>query len=229
MHSCNIELIEMKFLELKSGLLSMMLLIAFGTEVSGFDSVSGIKKTILSNNVSLNNILVSSGQVQEYASSSHLTLSGSDPVKVDANGSMTLIAGKSIQLLPGTKVTVGGFMYASVLPHGKEAQKIKQRARLVTIEENEKIEEEISLAGAAALISPFTTSNKGELYSGSSSDGCIRPSLRVEACLGSEQYRNLVFSVSDNYQLFKSTVIVNTYDRCKSYSSHHECQYVLRL
>jgi hypothetical protein len=220
----------MKLLEFKSGLLSMMLLMmVIGTEASDFDSVKGLKKSVLSNEVSLNNILVSSGQIQEYTSSSHLTLSGSDPVKVDANGSITLIAGKSIQLLPGTKVTVGGFMYASVLPHGKEAQRAKQKTRLVTIEENEKIEEEISLAGAAALISPFTTANKGELYSGSSSNGCIRPSVIVEACLGSEQSRNVVFSITDNYQIFKSTVILNSFGRCKNYFSHKECQYVLRL
>jgi hypothetical protein len=95
----------------------------------------------------------------------HIVVSGeSNPVTVEKAGRITLTARKPIVFLPGTKISAGSFVYASIDPAAKQAKHRKKAARLVTVEEKEKIDEQASLAKACEIFSPFPVSKRGTVH-----------------------------------------------------------------
>jgi hypothetical protein len=101
------------------------------------------------------NDLIVTDRSETFVSQGSLVLSGEQPVSVGTNGAIKLVAGQSIILLPGTKISSGGFLYATIQnPKGKHSGKV---TKLVTIEEKEKIDEQKALEHATTLLSPFPT------------------------------------------------------------------------
>ncbi len=116
-------------------------------------------------------VSVSAGQEQSGASA-NLTLSGSNSrVSVDKPGTVTLVAGKSIILRPGTHISEGGFLYASIEPATKPGKMHKKLVKVVTIEEKKRIDEQVTLSVAYTLFSPFHTRTRGWLHAGSQEQG----------------------------------------------------------
>lgn len=94
-------------------------------------------------------------RTETFVSQGSLVLSGEEPVSVGQNGAIKLVAGESIILLPGTKISSGGFLYATIhTSKGKQSGKV---TTLVTVEEKAKIDEQKALEHAATLLSPFPT------------------------------------------------------------------------
>ena len=71
-------------------------------------------------------ITVSTGKVVNTNASANLTISGENSkVSVEKEGTVTLVAGKSIVLHPGTKIKSGSFLYASMA----QRQKVENRRK----------------------------------------------------------------------------------------------------
>jgi len=112
-------------------------------------------------------ITVNAGQSKTSQASANISISGeNNKVTVEKEGVVSLSAGKSIILHPGTRVTAGCFLYASIEPVAKTGKHKNKETRLVTIEEKKKIEEQATLAVAAILFSPFPVCSKGFLHAG---------------------------------------------------------------
>lgn len=118
-------------------------------------------------------ITVTAGQTSDNQASANVTISGDNSrISVEKSGVVSLSAGKSIILHPGTRVTQGCFLYASIEePVVKTGKHGKKAVKLVTIEEQKKIDEQINLAVAVALFSPFPVCGKGSLHAGDAENG----------------------------------------------------------
>lgn len=115
------------------------------------DSASGTSDPMPSG-VKVNDLNLTD-RTETFVSQGSLVLSGEEPVSVGHNGTIKLVAGQSIILLPGTKISSGGFLYATIHPgKGKNSGKV---TKLVTVEEKAKIDEQKALEHAATLLSPF--------------------------------------------------------------------------
>jgi hypothetical protein len=102
--------------------------------------------------VSLNDLNLTN-RTETFVSQGSLVVSSEEPVSVGHNGAIKLVAGQSIILLPGTRISCGGFLYATI--QSKKSKSSGKLTKLVTIEEKERIEEQKALEHAATLLSPF--------------------------------------------------------------------------
>ena len=172
--------------------------IVFACSFAAFGSTADTSSTGKSlsdiRNAAIGNITVAAGQTHNYQSSANLTISGTNsPVTVEKKGVITLSAGKSIVFLPGTKISAGSFLYASIKPVAKNRKHQKKESRLVTIEENEKIEEQASLSIAATLLSPFPTRSRGHLHAGNAYQSRFTASGNELSGVSPEQQRKMDF------------------------------------
>ena len=176
------------------GVVFLAIACSFTAQGSTADTSSTCKNFSNIRNASIGNITVAAGQTHNYKSSANLTISGTNsPVTVEKKGVITLSAGKSILFLPGTKISAGGFLYASIKPVAKNRKHQKKEIRLVTIEENEKIEEQASLSIAATLFSPFPTRSRGHLHAGNAHQSSFTASGNDLSGVSPEQQRKMAF------------------------------------
>jgi len=134
------------------------------------------------------NLAVSASHAQNKEASANLTISGENSkVSVAKAGTVTLVAGKSIILHPGTKISSGSFLYASIEPRSKTGKRTKKEVTLVTLEEMKKIEEQASLCTAYLLFSPFPTRAKGHLHAGDAEQGSFTSSNNQLSAVSPEQ------------------------------------------
>jgi|GEM_PF-3389989 len=200
---------------------------AFGSTVVSVGSENNQQKSESSAGYT---IKVSAEQVQNTQASANLTISGENSkVSVERKGTVTLVAGKSIVLLPGTKISNGGFLYASIEPREKSGKRQKKEVKLVTIEEKMKIEEQASLCVAYSLFSPFLTRNKGYLHTGDAENGSFSSSYNDLSGVAPEQQRKVAV---DSRQLPDATHgqrLVNYFPLPVAYMYRAEITRVLRL
>jgi hypothetical protein len=138
------------------------------------------------------NIAVTAGQPQNAQASAQLSISGENSkVTIEKEGTITLSAGNSIQLLPGTKVTAGGFLYATIEPRSKNSKHKKKEIRIVTVEEKKKIEEQAVLSTAYDLFRPFPSHKRGNLHAGDAENGSFTLSYNELFAVSPEQQRNV--------------------------------------
>jgi hypothetical protein len=155
-------------------------------------------------------VIVAAGEVQNYQSTANLTISGENrPLIVEKDGEVNLTAGKSIILLPGTKISAGGFLYASIEPSVKSGKHQKKEIRLVTIEENEKIQEQASLSQAGILFSPFPKSVKGSLHAGDAEQGYFNISANILSAVAPEQHRKVALISLPLHEITRQQVFSN--------------------
>jgi hypothetical protein len=117
-------------------------------------------------------ITVNAGQSKSNQASANISISGENSkITVEKEGVVSLSAGKSIVLHPGTRITAGCFLYATIEPLAKANKHKKKEVRLVTVEEKKKMDEQATLAVAATLFSPFPVCERGSLHSGDTENG----------------------------------------------------------
>lgn len=135
---------------------------------------------------------VSTGQTVEEQSRANVTLSGENgKVKIENSNKVTIVAGKSITLKPGTRVSPGGFLYASIESPVKSRKHAKREVRIVTVEEKIKLDEQADLAKSCTHISPFLPGNKRTLFNGGSDRGSISSSSGDYLAISPEQQRKV--------------------------------------
>lgn len=181
-------------------------------------------------NQSINNMTLQGSGNFTIRSSSSLVVSGEKPVNVGDKGSITLVAGKAIHLLPGTKISAGGFMYASINGAAKKGKAIHKVAKLVTVEENARIEEQSTLAEAVKIFGPFVTQLKNrQISSPGGEKEFIGSDSRSDSVLPNES-NNRSFTLMVNSLIIETVPIVRNYilkmDFC---CSSMERRFVLRL
>ena len=206
-----------------------LLLSAEMLQAGDCDSLKGVSQIIIRHDADMNSVVAGTGLTEETVAPAHLVLSESTPVTVDQNGSITLVAGKSIHFLPGTKISAGGFMYASIVQPGKTGRLQKKEVRLVTVEENEKLEEQVSLAQAATLLSPFPSNKKGQLHAATSENGSIDVYTNNNIGISQEQTFKLA-AISVARLQANLQPIVHKFINLPGYCNNNvDCRYVLRL
>ena len=102
-------------------------------------------------------------------------------------------------------------------------------ARLVTVEENRKIEEQASLSYAAMLFSPFPSLRKGVLHAGDTDNGSFTTSNHELSAVSPEQQRK---EAVDSYTLHlvnRKQVLTSYRLAPETYAYRPQVMMVLRL
>jgi hypothetical protein len=182
----------MKYFHWFKGLVFIALACSVTAQGSTVDVPSSDNNPSKDKIATVNNLSISSGQDQNNKVSSNLVVSGeTNLVVVAKEGTVKLSAGKSISLLPGTKISAGGFLYASIDQVSKNGKHRKKEIRLVTVEEKQKIEEQASFRIAYTLFSPFPSRNKGYLHAGDAENGSFKSLSGNLAAVSPEQQRKV--------------------------------------
>ncbi|MFZ4520869.1 MAG: hypothetical protein ACOYNC_04150 [Bacteroidales bacterium] len=175
-------------------------------------------------------ITVSAGQVQNVQAAANLTISGENSkVSIEKKGTITLVAGKSIVLHPGTTISSGGFLYASIEIKGKNGKHQKKEVSVVTIEEKEKLDEQAGLSIAVARFSPFPTRSKGILHAGDAEQGSFYSSNNELSGVAPEQQRKVAVDSRLLPEVVRSKFSVNYSFVPVAYAYRPETMLVLRL
>ncbi len=91
----------------------------FISGITGFGSFTGLKSETPPQEQWLANINVATGKTNCYDAIQYLMVAGNGNLfVVDDGGSVTLIAGNSVSLLPGTLVNPGGYLYGTITTSG---------------------------------------------------------------------------------------------------------------
>ena len=187
------------------------------------------KTKTLHHDVKVNNLSVVTGQVKVYRTEENLTIGEANPVTIENEGKMTLVAGKTILLLPGTKISSGGFLYASIEPGVKDGHHSKKVTKLVTIEEKEIIEEQASLAKAVNLFKPFPNRKKGLLHAGDPANGNIIATTTQMFGVTAEQQWKFAVDNRDKLQIIHKHIITDYNPASVVSPDRAEFRMVLRL
>jgi hypothetical protein len=140
-----------------------------------------------------------------------------------------LVAGESIVLHPGTKISLGSFLYATIQPAVKSGKRQKKEVSLVTIEENQKIEEQASLTFAAALFSPFPSHRKGNLHAGDAENGSFTSSNYELSAVSPEQQRKVAIDSRQLPEVTRKQLLINYLYTPVAFVCRPETMRVLRL
>jgi len=176
-------------------------------------------------------VSVTAGKVQNDQATANLTISGENSkVSADQAGTVKLVASESIVLRPGTRVTAGGFLYASIEPVTKNGkQHDKKMVVVVTVEEKMKIEAQASLAVAYAIFSPFPAPAKRHLHSGKAENGCFNSSSNELSAVSPEQPRKVAVDCHNLAGVSRKQISTEFNPAPVAYSYRPEAMRVLRL
>jgi hypothetical protein len=137
---------------------------------------------------------------------------------------------KSILFRPGTRITAGGFLYASIdQPAPKTGRHPKKAVILVTVEENMKIEEQASLSTAAAMFSPFPSRSRGHLHAGDTEEGSFTASNNTVSAVSPEQQRKVAVNSRLLPEVTRVQLTTNYTSTAVAISCRPEMMRVLRL
>ncbi len=176
------------------------------------------------------NISVSSGQAHHERSSANLTISGENSkVSLEKEGTVSLTAGESIILRPGTKISSGSFLYACIEPRAKSGKSQGKVVKLVTIEENREIEEQASLAFACSLFTPFPAISHGHLHAGDAENGSFTSSTNELSGVTPEQQRKVAIDSRQLSQVARKQMFIENNPLPVAYAYRPEAMRVLRL
>jgi len=130
------------------------------------DKISDADNTTLElpSDTILKSLNLMAGQDQFYLANKNLTISGHEkPVIVRNGASLNLASGRSIVLLPGTKVISGGYLHATIISDVGErsvaARKMTRPSDLAKMENSNKT---TIISETAVPCSPFAKSSKGD-------------------------------------------------------------------
>jgi primase-polymerase (primpol)-like protein len=221
----------MKYINWFKGLALIALACSLTAEGSTFMSAGSKDNLQKTNNSKGYQIAVSTGEVKNNnKASANLTISGENSkVSVETAGTVTVVAGESIVLHPGTKISAGSFLYASIESAVKTVKHHKKDVKLVTVEENKKIEEQASLAFAANLFSPFPSSRKGTVHAGDAENGSFTASNNVLLGVSPEQQRKVAVDSRLLPQVSPKQILTVNHTTPVSYAYRAQIMMVLRL
>ena len=220
----------MKYFSLFKRFMFIALICSFAAQGGNVGSHASRKNLQNIKNSTVYNISVSAGQARNSQASANLTMSGENSkVSVEKEGTVTLVAGKSILLHPGTKISSGGFLYASIEPMPKSGKHQKKEVRIVTVEEKNKIEEQASLSTAYSLFSPFPTRNKGHLHTGDAENGSFTSSINDLSGVAPEQHRKVAVNSFNLTEITREQMVINYKPVPETYTFRAETMMVLRL
>ncbi len=199
-----------------------------GSTVDSSTSKSDPQTTEVS---SVFSVSVTAGQVQNDQSTANLTISGENSrVCADKAGTVKLVASESIVLRPGTRVTAGGFLYASIEPVTKNGKHHdKKVVVVVTVEEKMKIEAQASLAMAYTIFSPFPSPAKRHLHGGEAENGSFTSSPNELSAVSPEQQRKVAVESRILAGVSRNQISSNSNPVPVAYSYRPEVLRVLRL
>ena len=176
------------------------------------------------------NLAVSAGQTDDKQASANLTICGENSkVSIEKKGIVTLVAGRSIILHPGTKISSGSFLYASIESVTKIGKHSKSEVTLVTLEELEKIEEQASLSTAYFLFSPFPTRTKGHFHAGDDEQGSYTLSNNQLSAVYPEQHRKVAVDSRQLSEISRKQIPLNNTRTLMACCCRTENMRVLRL
>ncbi|MDP1622358.1 MAG: hypothetical protein Q8M08_08455 [Bacteroidales bacterium] len=159
---------------------------------SNVDSFSNESIPANSEKSAAGKMMVTAGQSGNYQATANLSITGEkSSVKAQKEGAVILSASGSILLLPGTRISSGAFLYASIKPVIKNGKHCKKEVRVVTVEEKKKIDEQTSMSTAAALFSPFLNHNKGTFIPNDTENGCFNAANNDLCAVAPEQQRKV--------------------------------------
>ena len=161
--------------------------------------------------------------------SSMLSLSGANPVTLSPNGSVTRVSGNNVRLLPGTKISSGGFVYAPAGHVEKTGKPNRREKRLVTVEEKEKIEARQAMEKAATLISPFLVNRKGQIKSGEPADGHFMSLTYNDMAVVQENQSKTAGYYAETSVTFLKVSLITYLNVPEFRLIRTNCPYVLRL
>lgn len=220
----------MKYIQRFKGLLFFALACSFTAQGSTDETVTRKNSPSDNSGNTSGSITVTAGQIQNIKAADNLTISGKTiPLTVESEGRVTLTAGKTILLLPGTKVSPGGFLYASIEPAVKSGKHQKKEIRLVTVEEKIKIEEQASLSQAYTLFSPFPSRNRGHLHAGDTEQGSFSASNSKLFAVSPEQQRKVAVTSRSLPEVTRQQVILTFNLNPVAFTSRSVTHRVLRL
>lgn len=174
-------------------------------------------------------ISVSAQETGEAKADANLTISGGNSsVKVEKEGGVTLVAGKSILLRPGTRITHGGFLYASINQGSKTTGK-KSAHKLVTIEEKRKLDEQACLATAYDLFRPFPFSVCGILMNDKEDTGQLIVTMNAASGVTPEQQRKIAAGQETPAMAASTVSYLKVENTAKIHNCRPETVRVLRL
>jgi hypothetical protein len=141
-----------------------------------------------------------------------------------------LVASESIVLRPGTRVTAGGFLYASIEPVTKGGKHHdKKVVVVVTVEEKMKMEAQASLAMAYTIFSPFPSPVKRHLQNGDAENGCFTSSSNELSAVSPEQQRKVAIDSRILTGVSREQISTDFNPAPVAYSYRPEVMRVLRL
>lgn len=220
----------MKYFHWFKGVFFIALACSFTAQGSTDDVVAAKKNPTNHKSGAIGSSTVIAGQSQDYRATADLIISGeSNPLTVEKEGRVTLTAGKSILLLPGTRISAGGFLYASIESTGKSGKHQKKGMRLVTVEENKKIEEQASLCMAFNLFKPIHSRNRGNLHAGDAEQGSFRSSNNELSAVSPEQQRKVALHSRTLSAVARKQISTNYHPVPVASTFRTETMMVLRL
>jgi hypothetical protein len=201
---------------------------AQGSTVDSSTSKSDPQTTEVSSAYSVS---VTAGQLQNDQSTANLTISGENSrVSTNNAGTVKLVASESIVLRPGTRVTAGGFLYASIEPVSKSGkQHHKKVVVVVTVEEKMKMEAQASLAMAYTIFSPFPSPVSRHVHSGDAENGSFTSSINELSAVSPEQQRKVAVDSRILTGFFHKQISTEFNTAPGAYSYRRDVMRVLRL
>lgn len=221
---------NMKYLHRLKGMLLLAVACSFAAQGSAMEPAGQDGTLQRTEPSSTYSVSVSAGHVQNSQATANLTVLGENSkVSVDKEGTVTLVAGRSIILRPGTKISNGAFLYASIEPVVKNGRHQKKEVRVVTVEEKVKIEEQACLSMAYKLFSPFPSRSKGTLHAGDDENGCYTSSNTEIYAVTPEQQRKVAVDSRFLTEVAARQTQFNYYPLPVFYAYRAETMRVLRL
>ena len=219
----------MKYFHWFKGLIFIALACTFTARGSAF--INGVSKNDQQHEtLSVYKVNVSAGQSGSTEASANLSIAGENSkVSVSKEGTVSVVASKSIVFGPGTKVISGGFLYATIESKSKSGKLLQKEIRVVTVEEKMKIEEQECLSTAYALFSPFPTRNKGRLHAGDAEEGSYTSSNNVLSAVSPEQQRKVGINGCMLAEVSHKQTLINYSPSPVSHAYRPESMRVLRL
>jgi hypothetical protein len=179
----------------------------------------------------LKNLKVFQGQDYFYLANRILTVSGPDkPVIVRKGATLNLVSGQTIVFLPGTKVSSGGYLHATIITDaGERNMASRKMTRPSDLAKMANPDETISISEAQASCSPFARSSKGDFREKGNNDQSINALIPDVSGVVTEHNRKVALAGQSRNQFAPQHLFNFSNKFFLTFSGKPEATRVLRL